>query len=447
MDSNERYKIQKSIEDVIGILDSAPIQPDLIPDTNIVQLTNRIPIAHLAIERGLKSLISVAGGTAEQTHSLNRLHSVLRSCDGDCADFLSGAFDDAVEFFGYNVNAKGFTQFRSLEIYLSRVGTDKAFEALRYWAIGESGKGDSPVPYISPPVHRELLCALSWLFLSDKRQTVSERVEREVRHAMFERRSLSWGPDDTLKKCSVYGYLNWLLNENSDCRSAMKEAVDRGFAVRGDDEFVSKILFDAFNDLQRSKDPAVLHFLRTLMYLPRGSQRRNPDAVPEMDWFSQAQNSGGVVTVAGTRLGYVERYADRAWGITPNEEGFVRVTDVVRSLADAKHYLVNRLTKLVDVSVNGQSKRLRLVNNYRYFRRDRDEEWTGSMESLKKTYDVEFWDDSHGLLAGDEVTIELPLEDSPSDRGIHVLKGTVKDVSEQRVSVTGSDFYDIKPEG
>ena len=94
---------------------------------------------------------------------------------------------------------------------------------------------------------------------------------------------------------------------------------------------------------------------------------------------------------AGTPLGYVERYADRAWGITPNEDGLVRVTDMARTLSDAKHYLVNRLTKLVDISVNGHSKRLRLVNNYRYFRRDRDEEWTGSVDDLTTTYDIEFW--------------------------------------------------------
>ena len=446
MDTKERYKIRKSIEDVIGILDSAPIQPDLIPETNIVQLTNRVPIAHLAIERGLKTLITAAGGSEEKTHSLNRLYRVLQSYDTDSSDFLSEAFDDAVAFFGYNVNAKGFTQFRSLEIYLSRVGTNKAFEALRYWAIGEPGKGDSPIPYISPPVHRELLCALSWLFLTEQGQTVSQRVDREVGHAMFERRSLSWGSDDTRKKCSVHWYLNWLFNENSDRRSAMKEAVNQGFAIREDDEFISQVLLDAYTDLQQSKDPAVLHFLRTLMYLSEGSQRRNPDAIPDMDWFNQSQNSGAVVTAVGTPLGHVDKYADSAWAITPNEDGLVRVIDVARTLADAKHYLVNRLTRVVDVSINGTSSRLRLVKNYRYFRRDRKEEWTAGIDDLTRTYDIEFWDDNHGLLVGDEVTIELPLENSPSGRGIHVLEGTVKDVDEQRVSVSGSDFFDVKLE-
>ena len=113
---------------------------------------------------------------------------------------MSEAFDDAVAFFGYNVNAKGFSQFRSLETYLSRVGTDKAFEALRYWALGEKGEGDSPIPYISPPVHRELLCALSWLFLTEQRQTVSERVDLEVEQAMFGSQNPSVGVPMTLAR-------------------------------------------------------------------------------------------------------------------------------------------------------------------------------------------------------------------------------------------------------
>ena len=57
MDTMERYKIQESIADVISILDSAPMHRDLLPEKMIVQLTNRMPIAHLAIERGLKALV------------------------------------------------------------------------------------------------------------------------------------------------------------------------------------------------------------------------------------------------------------------------------------------------------------------------------------------------------------------------------------------------------
>ena len=119
----ERYKIQRSIWDAIDILDSAPMHRDLIPETMIVQLTNRGPMAHLAIERGLKALIANATGNRNSIHSLNRLYRDLKGCDKNSADFLDEAFDDAVRFYGYSVDDKGFGHFRSLDEYLSKVGT------------------------------------------------------------------------------------------------------------------------------------------------------------------------------------------------------------------------------------------------------------------------------------------------------------------------------------
>ena len=148
MDTMERYKIQESIADAISILDSAPIHRDLLPDKMTVQLTNRMPIAHLAIERGLKALIADACGKTARTHALDKLYRDLKEYNKDSADFLAEAFEDAVRFFGCNVNVKGFEHFRSLDDYLCKVGTEKAFNALRYWAIEESPKEGNPIPPI-----------------------------------------------------------------------------------------------------------------------------------------------------------------------------------------------------------------------------------------------------------------------------------------------------------
>ncbi len=263
----DRYKIQASIEDVISILDSSPIQPDLIEETNIVQLTNRVPIAHLAIERGMKALITEAGRSAKCTHNLHKLYRDLKEGNQESADYLARAFEDAVRFFRYNVNTEGFKQFRSLDDYLTKVGTDQAFEALRYWAIGESGRGESPISYISPLIHRELLCALGHLFVPSLRETVSTRVEREVADAMFDRRYIRFNGGDLCMEHSARWYGNWVFKEHSTCRSALEEAVDRKFIIKDKDEFVRQTLRDAYADLQQSKDPAVRYYLRTLTYL------------------------------------------------------------------------------------------------------------------------------------------------------------------------------------
>ena len=334
------YKIQESIKDVIAILDSAPIHRDMINERNMVQLTNRVPIAHLGIERGLKALITRAGILTNEIHGLNKLYRELGKCDKKSADYLARAFDDAVTFYRYNPNAKGFRQFRSLEEYLSQVGTDKAFQAMRYWSIGEPSKGESAFRYISPWVHRELLYALWSLFGTDGSETVSERVEREVRHAMYTGRQIGRGSEDTDTEQSVLWYKNWLTQDHTTHRNALKTAVDCEFNVKLGDEFVSRILCDAYDGLRQSNDPAVQYYVRTLTYLRRGSQRQRPDAIAKVKWSNQDQTTGKVLTPSGTCLGIIEKYADGSWGIESLEYRRDQAAQVAEVLKDAKNYLV-----------------------------------------------------------------------------------------------------------
>ena len=432
MDAIDRYKIEESIEDVIIILDSAPIYRNLVPETNDVQLTNRVPIAHLAIERGLKALIAEADGPKKDIHDLDKLYRDLKECDQESADYLATAFEDAVNFFGYNVNIKGFKQFRSLDNYLSKVGNKKAFGVLRYWAIGETGEGESPISYISLPIHRELLCALLCLFLSSRRETVSERVEQEVAYAMFEERQIHYNTDDTSKKQTICWYRDWLFRDHTTRRGALKEAVCQNFVIKDDDEFVSQTLRDAYTDLHQSKDPAVQHFVRTLTYLPKGSQLPNSDAAPEVQWLNQDQTRGVVRTPAGTRLGVIEKYSDGAWGIIPRKDGLVQASDIAEAMADAKHYLVNRLTRQVTVNVNGKLKQLRIVSQRDFFPRP---VWTQDTECSAETYELEFWNSEHALQPGEAISIELRPKRGPGYAS--VLEGTVITVAEQKVSLLG----------
>ena len=448
MDTMEKYKIRGSIKDVIGILDSAPIHADMVPETNLVQLTNRVPIAHLAIERGLKSLIAETGKPTENIHGLHKLYRDLEECAEESAKFLSEAFQDAVKFFGYNLNTKGYGHFVTLNDYLSKTGTEKAFEALRYWAIGETGKGESPIPYISPQIHRELLRALWCLFLPNRRETVSDRVEHEVGNAMFGRRSIYYNTEDISKKESVHWYINWLTVEHATRCSALREAVERNFTINDGDEFVSQTLRKAYSDLLQSKDPAVQYYVRTLTYLPKGSQPRNPDAVPDVDWLGENETVGMAVTPAGTCLGFIEKYPDGGWGIEPAEEGLVQITEIAKSVADAKHYLVNRLTNLVSVIINGESKELRIISDKDFFP---PPTWYPDMENLTTvsshtpTYELEFWDAEHGLHPGEEISVELQLEGAGGF--ISVIKGTVKTVAEQKVSIVGTETLGLRETG
>ena len=183
------------------------------------------------------------------------------------------------------MNEKGFGYFRSLDKYLSNVGTKKDFNDLRYWVIGKSSKGRPYSPYLYRHQSTErLLCALSCIFLPNRRETVSDRVAREVDHAMFSGRHISYGADDTKKKQSVQWYKNWLFNTHtSSAHLPSKTRWTRVFQSLMTSSSL-RLCGTRSTSSGNRKTPAVQYYIRTLTYLPKGSQRRNPDAIPEVEW-------------------------------------------------------------------------------------------------------------------------------------------------------------------
>ena len=434
MDAMDRLNNRQSIVDAIAIFDSAPIHLDLVPDGNIVQLTNRVPIAHLAIERGLKALIAEAKGSWEHTHGLNGLYRDLAKSDPESTTYLNVAFKDAVSFFGYNVNAKGNGYLRTLYDYLSMVGTEAAFEKFRSWVLGEFTKGDSSIRYIRPLLHREIMSALCCLFLPNSRETVSQRVEREVSKAIEKKLSFIEGSD---KEKSVLWFIDLFKAGDFTPCDALEEASHSKFSFR-DEEFISLALREAYGDLQQSDDPAVQYFVRKLGYLPKGSQPPNPGVDPAVEWLNKAETRGKVSTPGGTCLGLIERYSDGGWGIKSIAEGLGQVADVANARKDAVNYLANRLTKQVTVTKDGQTKELRIVNERDSFLY-RSGALSGGLSFRAPTYDLEFWDAEHGLHLGDVISVEL--QSDRSSNSVAVLEGTVSGVSDHKVSVVGTETF------
>ena len=67
----KRAIIRHSVQDVIHILENEPVKGDLVPGITVVQVMNRVSIAHLSIERAFKFLITEAGGPLVETHDLS----------------------------------------------------------------------------------------------------------------------------------------------------------------------------------------------------------------------------------------------------------------------------------------------------------------------------------------------------------------------------------------
>ena len=437
----DAYKIENSIKDVLAILDSAPIQPDLMPERNLVQLTNRIPIAHLAIERGMKGLLKRVVGGQEETHSLGNLYSSIKKVDPDSADFLARAFEDSVDFYGYNPKRSGFEQFKSLEEYFLKVGGKKAFDALRYWAIGDPGTGETAIKFISPPIHREILCALRSLLIS-RPETTSGRVDSQIELAMWNRRNIYSMNGDEQKETAIELYRNWLKNEFESPRAAIGSKIHSA-SLRFGHEYIDQVFKEGWDDIQQTKDPAVKYFIHQLTYLPEGSQPQHTDAIPLIEWLQQ-DLYGQVNTPAGTCLGFVQKQPDGAWAIMPLVQGAKPIAPAAWKLKDAKNHLVDRLTFKVMVKLGTDSKQLRILGSQYHFPEQDFSQVSPKAEdvyALDQTFKLEFWDEGHGLIVGNDLAV-FPVAEM-EQRFITILEGKVIGVDEQIITVEGMITADL----
>ena len=434
MDQVHRHVIRSSINDTVHILDSAPVKLDLVPQFTAFQMMNRAPIAHLSVERGLKSLIADSGVHTKDEHNLLPLYRKLAEFNPEDAAFFSKSFDDAVRAYGYKVNSTGLEHLKSIEAYLSKVGSQKAFNAMRYWEIKQSLDEDV-LRRISLPIHRELLLALCQLFMpSSQRTTVIGRIERRVKDAMFDPPKLAYAPGSE-KENVVKWYLNWLFQEHSTCCDALADAVNAGFWVR--DDFIDQLLFNAYNALLKCDDPAVQHFAYSLNVLP--PQPRDPGQATHVEWLgpSTEPRSGLVSSPAGTLLGEIARRAEGRWEITPYRGGALRVSAIALSQTDARCYLANHLTQEVIVAVNGsEARQLRLVGEGDLpFLLNASQHMDESSGNAFSTFVLDFWDEAHGLEQGQHILVES----GPTPwQSVDVVEGDVVDVDRQRVSIRGA---------
>ncbi len=442
----DAYIIENSIKDVLAILDSAPIQPDLLPERNLVQLTNRIPIAHLAIERGIKGLINRAGGGQEETHSLGKLYDILKIIDTNSAEFLATAFEDAVSFYGYNPKRSGFEHFQSIVVYFSRVGGKKAFDALRYWAIGDPGTGETAIKFISPPIHREILWALRSLLIS-RPETTSERVDSQIGNAMWRRRFIDWTNDDEEKRTAIELYRKWLMENSDSLRDALRTKLHCGIPDFSH-EYIAQVFNEGWEDFQQSKDPAVRYYMNTLNYLQRGSQQRDPSTIPDIEWLRDGLY-GQIKTHGGDCLGFVEKCPDGAWAIHPLEEGLAGVKAFAWALRDAKSFLVNRVTKRVRIEVDGRYTWIRMLTRSGRFPLPTQifdaefAETADPLRHLREVFTFEFWSNQHGLSVGDAVVVEFEL--SVEQTMSTYVQGVVVEVHNQVVSIDGVEGVFASP--
>ena len=424
----ERWNIRDSVDDAIKILDSAPVHNDLSPEYMLVRITNRAPIAHLAIERGLKFLWYQTGGHECHTHDLPLLYKRVKANDPASAAYLSCAYDETISFFRYNIESRDLAHLQSLESYLDVTGTKQVFQKIRYWVLDSK-----PIPGLQLLLHREILYALSRLLLNDMKETVVTRVERRMTDALFNDRSLSYISGDTESEENVHRYRRW-LHTHTSARHVLKESVEVDFAVQGADEFAMQQVKEAYEELQKSEDIAVRYYLMTLNYLPKGSQPRFEGTQPILR-FNANETYAAIETPAAYPIGHIAQQHDGSWLTTCYSGENV----IAESYVDAVNYMVNISTRRMLIIVSGEQRVLRLVSDSKYFHSSDHTMFTASDSDVidldaVASYTLELWDSEHGLEVGDEVQAMLQSDTEWASN----LKGCVVEVKRNEVTVRGS---------
>ena len=422
MANHERYFVRQSIQDVIGILHGQPVRADMIPQIAIVQVMNRISIAHLSIERAMKFLIAEAGGNFEQNHDLPAQLEDLSQHAPEAAEFLEEAFQAAVQHYRFNPNAANMGYLKYLKEYLKATGSDKTFQNIRYWELSQS-LNERTLRQVRLPLHIELLHALEEILLSPKRpmNTVMDRVERATRYALMR------SARGTSNKESADSYTEW-LREHGNYRDAMATAVKRKFKIG--DAYAGDSARKAYLGLTESSDLAVRYFANTLDILP--GQPRN--AIPCVEWLGPEEGRHGEVsTPGGTNLGFIDRGLDSLWYITPSRDGLVKVSAIAESQTDARCYLSNLLTQPARIRTEAGEMEVRIVG----------EEFDAFLQDYHtEIYKVTFWDENHNLQEGQQVTIDTRAR--KTGEVIYVLEGTVIEIAGSEVSISG--VHSVRPE-
>ena len=436
----QRAIIRHSVEDVIQILENEPVKDDMVSGITVVQVLNRVSIAHLSIERALKFLITVAGGPLVENHDLRQRYQELRQYDPMSARSLDDVFEAAVRHYHYNANAPNMTHLKTLERYLEVAGSDKAFQDIRYWELTQS-LDEILLRRIYLSIHIELLHGLSEILLASERPvaTVANRVEWAVENAMWSPAKLAY-ITGTPKESSVHSYAQWRQTFTTSSE-ALADAVQKGFKI-GDD-FVTEVVSNAYKTLLEVADPAVRYFASTLDVLPK--QPRH--VVPCVEWSGPEKERSGVVkTPAGSVLGFIDRGADRLWYITPSQAGLVRVSAKANSQTDARCYLAQLLTRPALVTVDGEDRTLRILGEeHKYFQRNYDEikwRYEGTGDDKTWTHKITLWDKDHGIGINNRVRVEVRRRES--DGLVDILEGTATDVAGHEVQLSGFKWVDVE---
>ncbi len=448
MDILESLK-RDSIKDVIGILDTAFMKGnEIVPQYRAMQIANRALLAHTAIEKGLKARLDKEKlpypRRGQQGHDLCNLYQLTKQvANGKWANSLANAFKDAVAFYEYDLEMLPYLE--TLETYLEQVGTSRNFADMRYWLEDASAVEEAveQIHHVSLYLHKEILEALWGLVGFDRQHLVSERVEGEVQRALQPAFGYATG---TPEEHAANELLQWLRSK-TNCREALREAVQHNYAIEGVSEVGRTRLRVAFERLQRSDnpalysapsaDPAVAFYMATCRDLLPGYSSPYPDARVRIEWRGERETMARVFSPGGDLLALMTKNAQSRWHVNllgGHGQAFSK------SFEDGQNWIIARCCRQVTVVADQQISQRYIFLSDSYLPHPnavRILDATG----LDKPQELElsFWDTDHELLPKQQVTITLAFSEEPQLGDS--FGGAVTKVEQQKVWIAGDRWF------
>ena len=257
---------QNSVWDVIRMIQSAPVRSDLVPDVVINQVLNRIPLAHLTIEKSLKYRIQQVSGKITPGHDLHKQLDLLRGSSQEDAEFLDQAFDRAVSFYDIDAAAPESDHLSSLRAYLKAVGQQKHFNDMRYWTLDQPYNQEL-IPRIHLTIHVEILYAAYSVFFSQTvlRYTLPCRADNAIRDAIMPEPNFAYIPgtkrEDDFKTCA-----HWTKQHDSQ-PAIIQDAIQCNFDTGH--FYTNETMRNAVARLRESPDFAIQYLINKFSPTPR----------------------------------------------------------------------------------------------------------------------------------------------------------------------------------
>ena len=237
----EHHATHRMLEEYLRQYDLMPAANDMLWQVNLANTTVRANPVHTGLEVGMKELLKEQRTDKEIRGMEHNLDKCYRALPQKYQDALERAWQDAVEFYGHDVNRPWLEHLRNLDAYFKATGSNEQFRDYRYWhqKSDASDFDKVPEPWASAPViclhlNREILRYLADLISGKGNQvggpfmlsaTVENCIRGAVRSQSHWRKDFGISVQEANEEKAFTKYLKGLVVDDPETANLILERV------------------------------------------------------------------------------------------------------------------------------------------------------------------------------------------------------------------------------